>query len=329
MATCICGEEFEALVGKGQIKHYCSDRCRQRAKRSRDKAVTPITISRDNDIVLTEQHLPIKPPLKYPGSKWMLAQWIVQQLPKHTTYLEPFFGSGAVFFNKKPSEYEVINDLDEQVVNLFTVIRDRGDELSELIMLTPYARQEYYRSYQMADDPMENARRFLVRCWQAHGAKTSDRTGWMNRGATAASSTTGRWNKLPERIRAVVTRLKDAEIESVPAVDLLNRFKDASDCLVYCDPPYILSTRNSRLYKHEMTDQDHLKLLDALDDHTGPVVLSGYAHPIYDNRLAHWQRVTTSALAEKGRSRTEVLWLNEKAQRRQLSLFDTANYVQA
>jgi len=69
-------------------------------------------------------------------------------------------------------------------------------------------------------------------------------------------------------------------------------------------------------------EQEHIRLMEALDKHVGPVVLSGYAHPLYDTHLAHWQRITMPSLAEKGKVRTECLWLNAKAQRRQLSLFD-------
>jgi DNA adenine methylase len=316
--TCECGTEFENVV-RGQVKLYCSDRCRQRAKRSRDKS--------DKVVTLPVSVGPMKPILKYPGSKWQLSQWIASHLPEHKIYVEPFFGSGAVFFNKTPAEYEVINDLDSQVVNLFKVMRNQWQDLCDLIEMTPYAREEYYAAldYMPTGETVEDARQFLVRCWMAHGAKTSDRTGWMNRGAKAGSSTTSRWNKLPDRIRRVVFRLKSPEIENIPALELLDRFKNATDCLVYCDPPYVLETRNKRrMYKHEMTDQDHIDLLNALDRHAGPVVLSGYAHPLYDERLAHWQRITASALAEKGQSRTEVLWLNKKAQRRQMSLFEEA-----
>lgn len=92
---------------------------------------------------------------------------------------------------------------------------------------------------------------------------------------------------------------------------------------MYVDPPYMLSTRSGALYEHEMKDEkEHVQLIEALDKHVGPVVLSGYSTPLYDGMLAHWQRVTNGSLAEKGQVRTEVLWLNAKAQRRQLNLFE-------
>lgn len=81
--------------------------------------------------------------LKYPGSKWRIAEWIVSMMPEHKSYLEPFFGSGAVFFTKKPSRIETINDLDGEIVNLFRVIRERSEELERAVALTPYRRKEY------------------------------------------------------------------------------------------------------------------------------------------------------------------------------------------
>lgn len=70
-----------------------------------------------------------RPVLRYPGAKWRIADWIVNFFPRHDVYVEPFFGSGAVFFTKNPSGTETINDIDGNVVNLFRVIRDDAETL--------------------------------------------------------------------------------------------------------------------------------------------------------------------------------------------------------
>ena len=81
--------------------------------------------------------------LRYPGSKWNLANKIVDLLPKHKSYLEPYFGSGAVLFTKLPSAIETVNDLNEDIVNLFEIVRDNPDRLAERLFLTPYSRKIY------------------------------------------------------------------------------------------------------------------------------------------------------------------------------------------
>ena len=252
----------------------------------------------------------VKPILKYPGAKWLLADWIVSYLPKTTHYVEPYFGSGAVFFSKDKAPHELINDLSGDVCNVFRVVRTRGEELAQAVELTPYARQEYYDSYEACDDELEQARRFFVRCWQSHGFKPYCRTGWRNNGSKSLQPVTRLWNDVPNRIRATILRLKDAEIENLPALAIIGRYATA-DTLIYADPPYVLSTRKGRkLYSHEMTDADHIDLLEALNAHPGPVALSGYDSTLYAEHLAGWRKVTTQATSEKGGARTEVLWLN-------------------
>jgi DNA adenine methylase len=252
-----------------------------------------------------------------------MAEWIISHMPPHTTYLEPYCGSGAVFFNKSRSILETVNDLDGEVSNLFSIIRDQPDDLARLIYWTPYARAEYYKGYDSEGTDLERARRFLVRCWMARGGKTSDRTGWRHIIDLNAPHPAKDWQHLPEKILEVTDRLRNVQIECQPAVKLLERYK-RPEVLVYADPPYILSTRNNRMYKNEMKDADHKELLEVLVAHPGPVLLSGYDHEMYNGRLKHWRREERQVQAEAGRTRTEVLWINPIAAEhagRQLTLF--------
>jgi len=78
--------------------------------------------------------------LNYPGAKWGMAQEIVQIMPPHRSYLEPFAGSLAVLFNKPRSAIETVNDIDGDIVNFFCVLRADPERLAREIDLTPYAR---------------------------------------------------------------------------------------------------------------------------------------------------------------------------------------------
>lgn len=118
------------------------------------------------------------------------------------------------------------------------------------------------------------------------------------------------WRQVPPRILALADRLKDAEVENCDATQMIPDYADP-DVLIYADPPYPFDTRNGKLYTHEMTDADHEQLLEALDRHPGPVVLSGYHCTLYDERLKAWHTREKEVQAEKGNKRTEVLWLNQ------------------
>lgn len=237
-----------------------------------------------------------------------MAPWIVSIMPKHTTYVEPFFGSGAVFFNKPRSTIETINDIDSRIVNLFRVLRDQPDELCRLIRLTPLSREEYSLSYRISKDPVEDARRTLVRSWQAIGGKTSDRTGWRSN-INMNGSKAEEWEHLDQRIMAVTQRLKQAQIEHQDALKLLDRY-NRPGVLAYVDPPYLLSTRSKRHYAHEYTDADHEALLDLLQNFEGDVIISGYESEMYNRMLAGWDKAHYEVSVETGGRAIETVWTN-------------------
>lgn len=265
--------------------------------------------------------------LKYPGAKWSLAEWIIGHFPPHHSYLEPFFGSGAVLFNKPRSNIETINDLDVDVVNLFECIRRDPEKLGRMVYYTPYSRQEYERSYSQATpaDPFDRAAKFLIRCNQGYGFRTNEiKVGWKNdvQGRERAYAAKC-WTELPEVIAQAAERLRGVQIERRAAAEVISRF-NAPNVLIYCDPPYVLSARSGgkRQYKHEMTDTDHAVLLEVLKAHRGPVLISGYRSDLYDRELSGWYRETTTATDQLSRRREEVLWMNFEPEQRQEVLWE-------
>jgi DNA adenine methylase len=123
-----------------------------------------------------------------------------------------------------------------------------------------------------------------------------------------------RWNKVPAQLQELALRLKDAEIENRDALQVIRRHR-ATDCLIYADPPYPHSVRTQTMYSNdEMTDADHEALLEALIDHPGPVVISGYANELYDDTLTGWERISVKPpKVEKQAPRVEVLWVKPPA----------------
>lgn len=268
------------------------------------------------------------PSLRYPGAKWgsqgSMARWIESYFPAHAIYAEPFFGSGGVFFNKRPSQAEYINDLDGEIVNLFRVMRDDWEALVRVVEATPYALDEYQLSCTPADNPLEQARRTLVKHWMSVGADGNARgyvNGWRHLGKQAgrAISPPDEWGRVPERIMVHAKRIKHAHIDNLPAIESLSRV-NGQKALAYVDPPYLKEVRAGRMYRVEMLETDkHIELLRFLrDDWRGMAVLSGYVHEIYDEFLTGWQRVTRNVSAGMGQSRVEALWINPAAQQGRL-----------
>ncbi len=247
--------------------------------------------------------------LKYPGSKWRIADWILSFFPKHKVYCEIFFGSGALFFKKKPSYIETINDIDGDIVNLFRVCREHPDELAALINLTPFSREEFIICNEHTDDPIERARRTLVRYHQSFGTSNCSKNSWRNVQTYGGPRCATMWNYLPQAITDCCERLKQAQIENIDGIELIKRYDD-SKTLIYCDPPYLPHLRKSNMYRYEMNREKHIEMLNALKQTKSMVILSGYNDELYNDALSGWNTAEKKTTAQMGKHRVEKLWMN-------------------
>ncbi len=267
----------------------------------------------------------IRTVLKYPGSKWNIASQIVSMMPKHHSYVEPFFGSGAILFNKPPSDIETINDLDGDVVNLFRCIREDSEKLAGIIAATPFSRQEYDEAFESdrdTDDRYIKAAGFLVKCWQGHGFRTNEhKVGWKNDvQGREKSYALWNWYRLPKWIIETAERLRMVQIENRPALEAIKRF-NFKNVLMYLDPPYVLGTRSGKQYKHEMTDKEHVELLETILQSEAKVIISGYESDMYNDYLKSWNRACFTSCAEHNGTRKEVIWFNFETDK-QMNIFD-------
>ena len=264
--------------------------------------------------------------MAYYGGKSRLAPWIVSLLPRHRVYVEPFAGSAAVLFAKPPSTHEIINDLYGDVVCFFRVLREQPEELEVACRLTPYARDEYLAADLDEEglDDLERARRWWVRSSQSFAQTAKIGTGWstsVQRGSNNARSV---WNRLG-RFAAAAERLGAVTIENRDALEVIAAY-DVDGGVIYCDPPYLGSTRTSVAggrrpkgdYAHEFAaPEQHETLAETLMRCRATVLVSGYPSALYDELYEGWSRVERQVLcrASNGRSgrnfhRTEVLWSN-------------------
>jgi DNA adenine methylase len=279
---------------------------------------------------------PRRPLLRYHGAKYRIARRIIEHFPAHRIYVEPFGGGAGVLLKKERSFAEVYNDLDGDVVNVFRVMRDpeAAARLAHLLELTPWSREEFRAAYEICADPVERARRTIIRGFMAFGttSRRVNRTGFRSRAYRQNQTGPADWRTYPEEIVLFCDRLRGVTIENRSGVEII-RQQDTIDTLFYCDPPYVRSTRTSLVHKggdndsgyaHEMTDDDHRELAAVLREVKGMVVISGYACRLYDDELfPDWQRVKFDTAADGGRKRTEVLWLSPNACDRGRPLFST------
>lgn len=262
-----------------------------------------------------------------------MADWIISYFPEHyekLVYLEPFSGSSAVFFHKRPSAVETINDLDGDVVNLFCVLRDQPEELKRQLELTPYSREEYDLSFEPCKDTLEQARRYMVRTTQAIGAKLNGKCGWRNHKQMRIGGTACKWAGITDTIDAAAARLRGSttnlvQIEHIDALRLIERY-DNKDVLMYLDPPYMLNTRKSgKLYRHEMDNAAHIRLLELITRSKARIVLSGYRSELYDNALQGWHRFTTMSQTTSAAMAEETIWINYDPPLEQMTIMESKN----
>jgi DNA adenine methylase len=271
----------------------------------------------------------VRAAFSYLGGKSRMAPWIASLLPAHRTYVEPFAGSAAVLFAKRPSKTEILNDLDGNVVTYFRVLREQAPALIRALTYTPYARDEFDAAD--LDEPdlpdLERARRFFVRVLGSMSHSTRA-TGF----AIAAQSQPGlggadhghKFVSVVDRLDACAQRLRPVIIEHKPAVQVIARFGADPHAALYVDPPYLADVRSLKTkrrggdYHVEYhSDDEHRELAEVLHSARAAVLLSGYASPLYEALYGDWARlerdvdVSLSHGTDRPMKRaTEVIWSN-------------------
>lgn len=259
------------------------------------------------------------PAIRYHGSKFRLAAWILKYLPPHKVYAEPFGGAAGVLLQKPRSYSEVYNDLDGDIVNFFFVLRDPElrKQLLEKIELTPFARAEFEEAWIQTNDPVERARRTAIRAHMGFGSggATKGSTGFRVDCHRAYGTAMHLWTEYPEAIESAGRRFNGVLIENRPALQVIDNH-DSIETLFFLDPPYLLETRNAKIdgvYRHEMSPEEHENLLARARSIKGMVILCGYDHKLYHENLPGWIFRSRPSRISSGRGtaiKNECIWIN-------------------
>jgi DNA adenine methylase len=275
-------------------------------------------------------------PLKWWGGKHYLAKKIIDLMPRHLHYVEPYAGGLAVLLEKDPfdrSKYwgekgyeqgvsEVVNDIHRELTNFWRVLQreDTFAVFQRQIDAMPFSQIEWeeaeVRQDPLTDLDIESAVAFFVRCRQSRAGGFKDfATLSRNRTRRQMNEQVSAWQNCIDGLPAVSDRLRRVVILNQPALDVI-RQQDGAATLFYLDPPYLHETRaTTGTYQHEMTEDDHRELLAAIKQCQGTFMLSGYPNPLYDGELAGWRRqdfvIDNKASGGKvKRQMTESLWMN-------------------
>jgi DNA adenine methylase len=220
------------------------------------------------------------------GGKSYLLKPLLSILPEHVVYVEVFGGAGNLLLNKEPAYNEVINDVDDDIVNLFTVIsrEDTFEEFNKIIQSLPYSRTVYNKmrailKEQFEYDPFKPNIQRAVAYYYFKNASVSSRDGF---GTTRTASNRGKIhaNKL-DKLKLIKERLRRVVIEHLDFEDCIKKY-DTPDTLFFLDPPYLGA---EHYYEHDFTIADHKRLLDLLPTIKGKFILTTYQNELYEQAL--------------------------------------------
>ena len=259
------------------------------------------------------------------GGKYTHLDLILPILPKGHHFCDVFGGAASVVLNSRDYKIRTYNDLDSELVSFFRVLRDNPQELIRIILLTPYSREEFDDARGVGEglSELERARRFYVRIVQSYNSKpVVTRGDWSYKTGVSSTPSPDRQTRsdlIQGRLLSVSRELLKIQIENSPALEVIRRF-DSEGTVFYLDPPYLHTTRvvgGTKKYVYEMSNEDHVELIELLRSVRGLVVLSGYRSDLYDDVLSDWIRLDDLEKTMTGGSRSgtttlrrESVWCN-------------------
>ena len=281
----------------------------------------------------------IKPPFSYFGGKQLHVTRLLPYVPPHRFYAEVFGGAASLLFAKAPSEFEVYNDINSDLVNFFRVVRDprKFKRLLKKLWLTPYSREEFTyckENFATCKDPVERAYMWYVVQVMSFGGggRKNPSFGFVVKSITRGMPRScASYLSCLESFPYIHSRIMKVQIENLDFRRLFEIYIsewDYADSFAYLDPPYFPSARKEKKYPYEMTEEDHAELVELLLKYSKncKFMLSGYPNPVYERlEKEGWQKISWNIVCNaigrikglKGKSldkeeyrRQETIWVN-------------------
>jgi len=252
------------------------------------------------------------------GKKTKLAADIIQYFPKHKIYIEPFFGAGGMFFNKPKAQYNIVNDIDSDVFNLFHVVSNQKEELEKAFFEMPIHSDllEYWKVNKETDSIKKALRFLLISNFTFNGAGSTLVYGGSK--SVIRSHKNNFYKSLDETNKL----LFDVQFANYDFRKFLNSLmfhdEEISNTFIYSDPPYISTGDN---YSHSFTEKDSIDLFDSLEKTKCKFAVSEFDNTFILEQ-AKQRNLNIIKIAERqnlNNRRTEILITNYETGR---SLFD-------
>lgn len=232
----------------------------------------------------------LRTPISYYGGKQKLARTIINFIPQHTLYAEPFLGGAAIFFAKEPSEVEVINDTNKELINFYQVCKNRFHELQSLVRVTLHSRDQHDDAFVInakphLHDEIRRAWAIWVLSTQSFCAQLNGNWGYDKGDNTTSKKIS---NKREQFSEDLAIRLQNAQIECADALYIIQS-RDSADSFFYCDPPYY----NSNCGHYDgYSENDFESLLKVLSGIKGKFLLSSYPSALLKKYMKEfgWQQ---------------------------------------
>ena len=236
------------------------------------------------------------------GNKKRIAHKILPHFPAHKIYIEPFFGAGGMFFSKTKAKYNIVNDLDSDVFNLFQVVMNQKEELEKAFYMMPIHSDllEYWKANK-EQEPIRKALRFLL---------LSNFT-YLGKQDTIKYGTENHKNSVYNNIDNCFNLIHDVQFLNKDYSKFLRSFEitNQENYFIYCDPPYLTTTNN---YSNSFTEEQTTTLFKTLIDTGCKFAVSEFDNPVILD-LAKQHNLEVITIGERcnlKNRRTEILVVN-------------------